>query len=207
MTFLYSFWGRGRVRAIFPLFLLIKNMYWDKKKFWTEYPGKKCSLVLFYQRVIKQWLSFWEAIKPHNKHIKWIVNWNGRTCTKCRKFKWWINFHVSKSSEAINHRTTQCIECRNAHKQAIRINKDFHEREIQYKRAYKQRPEILLRTKLDNQYYTNPIIKRNRKIALEVRKPDRETARMDKIYFHLNRGVSREVLKQAYGDFTIPVFL
>lgn len=175
-------------------------MYWEKAKYWHEYPGNKCRLDRYYLR-LSRWIPREEAILQKSMRFHTTVTMTGRVCTSCEKMLPWMDFSVDKSPQATHGRTTQCKECRNIAKKKRRMDTEYREVEKEWKRNFRQSEKWRLAKEFDNKYYTDKQIKKNREIIQQVRPITREEARIAKIQYFFYRWVPVETLKKAYGDF------
>lgn len=134
--------------------------------------------------------------KPHwNKRVK-ILNNCERECTRCHKVKAYKGF--AKWAGWPNGYTCDCLECRAKVKRERRAAWKDKETEAKYRKKYKSRDTQKLIEKLDNIYYCDPIIKRNREIIAKVKKINRNEAVESKIEWLLSKGYPRELLERVY---------
>lgn len=129
------------------------------------------------------------------KSSKTKITDTGRICTKCWCYKKWIDFSKDK-----NHKTwysTQCLECRNKYKLEYRKKEWIREKELQYKKEHRTKEK----TKLDNIYYQDKQIIKNREILKQFKSHLflRKEAKENKINYFLNRWYDLNYLKKIFN--------
>ena len=130
-----------------------------------------------------------------NKRVR-ILNLCERECTRCHRvmayknfavWAWWPNGH-----------TCDCLECRAKIKRERRVTGAYKKTEQEYRKNYKKREDQKLIEKLDNMYYCDKQIIKNRKIIQSVKKITRKQAVENKVEYLLSRWIPREILEKLY---------
>lgn len=158
---------KTKIHNVSPLYHFYHSHEWPK----PTYSG-------FYQRVKVRWMTPEEAILPTNRY-GYILDDNGRECSKCKAFKSWDNFSVDVT--APSGRRPVCSNCVSiAHKKystsyrwslvlrnyKIIYGRDNRKRMNDVHRAYvsKNREKY---NKISNEYYhknREKILKRRKRI-------------------------------------------
>ena len=174
--------------------------YLEQRAFYDSYKYKKCLYPLFRARFVK-WIPIKEAISPLNLKVKAKrCNEDGRQCNRCWVFKHWTLF--SKMSNWINGRSPDCLDCRNIKHRKERENKALQKQEKEYKRIRRANEEWKTKTFLDNLYYQDPRILKNREILKSISKIDRKKSLESKIDWLINKGYNPEILQKIYNTTT-----
>ena len=171
--------------------------YKKEREFYDSYTGKKCTKALFLQRIQQRGKSMEEAIWPRSLRIKAKrISFDWRDCSQCKQFKQWTCFPPDKQGE--HGHCADCYDCRNARHRKLREKPETREKEILYKRERSKSEESIVKRKLDNIFYTDKTIKKNRSILKNIKKISPEQSREAKIEFLLNKGYELEFLQKVY---------
>ena len=172
--------------------------YKTEWEFYDTYKLKKCSKNCYRQRFMKG-MPLKEAISPIHKTAKTTrVVVDGRECSVCGEFKHWDYFSPEKIG--INGRTSNCKECRNKKHREARKKKEINEAEKEYKRKHRETEIGKLQKTLDNIYYRDKQIMRNRAILRSIwEEINRGRAVEAKIDYFVNRGFKMDLLEKIYS--------
>jgi len=176
----------------------LHEKYKSEWEFYNSYPFKKCTKTCYRQR-FQKWMELKDAVKPISVRVKAKrVTELGRDCNTCKIFKPYSCF--IKEKNWYNWYTGDCKECRNIKKKEMRKNKEINEREKQYKRDHRSTDIWKIRQTLDNIYYQDPQVLRNRSIIKSFRSISRDEGLRSKCEFLHNCGYSAELLEKVYGE-------
>lgn len=176
----------------------LHEKYKKEWEFYNSYPFKKCTKSCYRQR-FQKWMELKDAVKPISARVKAKrVTELGRDCISCEIFKPYSCF--AKEKNWYNGYSGKCLDCRNLYKKEARKNKEINEIEKQYKRDQRSTDIWKIRQKLDNIYYQDPQVLRNRSIIKSFRKISREEAVKSKCEFLHNCWYSTELLQKVYGE-------
>lgn len=177
----------------------VKNIkYPQEYEYWESYmwrKAKKWSII--FQR-LERWENIKQAIRPE-KHTTRKITHEAQECAKCWGYK--LNKHFSKNIRAKNWLMNKCKECMKKIKLKYRAKLRVREMERNYKKEFRKTDIWKFRTKLDNLYYTNPIIKKNREILKNVGSKflTREESLKSKLSFLISKWFSEEFLEKIYN--------
>ncbi len=166
----------------------------EKYYFYHNYEWEKPNYVTFYNR-INNWYSFEDAIKilPKKRPTKTKVVQNWRVCSKCNKYKSWKDFYKRKAWK-LGYRS-DCKECNNKYVQSNHMLNDNREKRNAKEKIRRQTTgEIYY--KLDLKYYSDHLIKKNRKILWK--KESKKDIRLNKFHYFLNKWYDKEFLLKLY---------
>lgn len=95
----------------------------------------------------------------------------------------------------------KCKDCMKEIKSEYRSKLKVREMEKKYKKNFRKTDIWKFRTKLDNLYYTNPVIKKNREILKKTGSKflTREESLKSKLSFLMNKWFSEEFLEKIYN--------
>lgn len=95
----------------------------ELNEYYNNHKWPKIWYTTYLWRALRYWQDKETAIQKYIKIqwkslIKWLINDNGRECTKCKEYKTWSEY--SKSKTWIKWYTGVCKQCRNTYKAEYR---------------------------------------------------------------------------------------
>lgn len=154
---------------------------------------------------IKAWYTKEQAININfksTKNTKTKVSHNWRFCSKCKKYKSWSDFYKRKIWKLWYR--SDCKECNNKYVQSNHMKEENRIRRNE-KEKIRRQTKWKLYYELDLKYYSNPLIKKNRKIIWK--KESKKDIRVNKFYFFLNKWYDKEFLLNLYKLKTSDIYL
>jgi hypothetical protein len=130
-----------------------------------------------------------------NKRVR-TLNICERECTKCHRVMSYKYFAKMKSWPYW-HRC-DCLECVAKLKREKRAIGAYKKTEQEYREKYKSRDTQKIIEKLDNLYYCDKQIRKNRTIIKSVKKITRKEAVESKVEYLLSRWIPKELLERVY---------
>lgn len=166
----------------------------EKYFYYHNFEWEKPSYVTFYNRIY-EWYSFEDAIKIAQKK-RWtktrvVQNW--RVCVKCNRFKFWNEFYKRKTWKLWFR--SDCKECHNKYVQSNHMKEENRIRRNE-KEKIRRQTKWKLYYELDLKYYSDPLIKKNRKIIWK--KESKKDIRVNKFYYFFNKWYDKEFLLKLY---------